>query len=322
MAKIIVRVIALLAVIALLTVLIPSSVPLVVAEGKEGYPVYSPVTLTAQDVTPIPYGAETPYAPHADAYLPDDMGYLDPSLSVRIETMRDYNTTIMLAWIQIADPTQLRATLYRPYPSKSTAYVDVIAKREQAVLAINGDWFTHRKEGYIVRNGEEPYREYFGRNIEMFDLLVIDENADFHIIRSYNEEKVNDFRENSGHQIIQCYAFGPGLVVDGEMADPGDLTKLGLCAPGKRTQRIAFCQMDTLSYLIVATEGPENEDSTGLTMEEFAQLCADLGVKQAYNFDGGSSSCIVLDNHKINSLSTHKKRVTGDILYFITAVPE
>ena len=94
------------------------------------------------------------------------------------------------------------------------------------------------------------------------------------------------------------------------------------CAPEKRAQRIAFCQMDALSYLIVATEGPENAGSVGLTLDEFSQLCFDLGVKQAYNFDGGSSSSVILDYKKVNSLSTGKKRTVNDILYFVTALPE
>ena len=79
--------------------------------------------------------------------------------------------------------------------------------------------------------------------------------------------------------------------------------------------------MGPLSYLIIATEGPENKGSTGLTIPEFAQLCADLGVQQAFNLDGGSSATVVLNNEKINSLSTGKVRSIGDIVYFITAVP-
>lgn len=80
--------------------------------------------------------------------------------------------------------------------------------------------------------------------------------------------------------------------------------------------------MDHLSYLIVATEGPENKGSTGLTMAEFAQLLYDLGAKNAYNLDGGSSSSVVLNYKKINSLSTGKIRAIGDILYFATAETE
>ena len=45
----------------------------------------------------------------------------------------------------------------------------------------------------------------------------------------------------------------------------------------------------------------------------------DLGVKQAYNLDGGSSTWLVLNNDKINHKS---KRGIADIIYFATAVPE
>ena len=86
-------------------------------------------------------------------------------------------------------------------------------------------------------------------------------------------------------------------------------------------QRLAFCQVDKLSYLIVATEGPENKGSVGLTIPQFAQLCGELGVQQAFNLDGGSSSSVILDNKKINSVSTGKIRSIGGVMYFVTADP-
>lgn len=326
MSKTIVRVIALLILLLLLALCVPASTPLAIAEDSEAYPAYEPLTLTAGEVEAIPYDAETPYAPHKDAYLPDGAGYLDPSISVRIETMRAYDTTIMLVWVQIAHPSQLRAELYRPYPSKKTEVANRIAQRVNAVIAMNGDFFMDRKEGYIVRNadsykGEPYYRSGFGINNDVIDVLIIDENADLHVIRSYTKAKIEEFLA-TGHQIIHSYSFGPGLVVDGEMSPQSDLLKLHLCNPDGLTQRIALCQMDELSYLIVATEGPENEGSKGLTMPQFAQLCYDLGAKTAYNLDGGSSSCVAFRGKKINSLSTHKNRAVGDIIYFVTAVPE
>ncbi len=334
MGKTMIRILAVALLLALLTVLVPSATPLAIGEEAAAYPAYAPVTLTAE-VPAIPYDQDTPYAPHADAFVPFDpavphapqnekyfpaySGYQDGSISVRVEYTYAYDTTIQLTWVQIAHPSQLRAATCRPYPSKSVAYAQVIAERVNAVLAINGDWFMHRKEGYITRNGEAPYRQYFGRNIELFDVLIIDENADFHIIRSYSEEKINDFIANSGHQIIHSYTFGPALVVDGVRNTEYLMTE---CAPERQTQRIAICQVAPLSYLIIATEGPENKGSKGLTLEQFSQFCLDMGVQQAYNLDGGSSSSVILGNKKINSLSTGKKRTVGDILYFVTGLPE
>ncbi len=312
MKKTLLRAIALLLLIIALIVLVPSATPVAIGEEEvTEYPLYSPVTLEAENVQPIDWEADTPYLPHEGGYLPGDEGYLDPSLSVRIEYMRAYDTTIQLTWVQIADPTQLRAELCKPYPSKSTARADVLARRVNAVLAINGDYFMHRKEGFIARNGKVLRTNYN----KLFDTLIIDDQGDFTILPSATKEDVESFEGT----IIQALTFGPGLVIDGVKTTEFPLK---ISAPQKETQRIAIAQMDKLSYLIVATEGPENKGSDGLTMAEFAQLLFDLGAKNAYNLDGGSSSTVVLDNRKINSLSTHKIRAIGDILYFVTAVPD
>ena len=334
LGKTIIRILAVAVLLTLLAVLVPSATPLAIGEEAVEYPAYNPVTLTAQ-VEPIPFLENTPYAPHKSAYVPFDpsmpfspqdkkyypayVGYHDASLDVRVEYTRAYDTTIQLVWVQIAHPSQMRAALCRPYPSKSAAHAAAIAKRVNAVLAINGDYFTYRKEGYITRNGKAPYRQYFGRHIELFDVLIIDENADLHIIPSYSEEEINDFLTNSGHQIIHSYTFGPGLVIDGVRQTEYPLDSY---AAEMDTQRLVLCQMAPLSYLIIATEGPENKGSTGLTMEEISQFCLDMGAQQAYNLDGGSSASVILGNQKINSLSTGKTRSVGDILYFVTGIPE
>lgn len=316
MGKTLIRALAVILLLALLVVLVPSATPLAIGETlSDEIPAYSPVTLTAE-VEPLDYLSDAPYAPDPAAYLPEDGGYLDGSISVRVETMRAYDTTIQLTWVQVADASQLRTASYKKYPSKSLARAATIAKREKAVVAINGDYFVHRKEGYIVRNGEVLRQNY----TDLYHSLIIDKSGDFTIFPTNSEEAISSF----DGEIMQLMVFGPALVIDGvqqtdfEAKGPGILKE---CTPQKETQRLAICQMDTLSYLIIATEGPENKDSDGLTMAEFAQLCASLEVKQAFNLDGGSSSTVVLNDKKINSLSTGKVRSIGDILYFVTAVP-
>ena len=311
MGKTILRVVALVLMLALLALMTPSFTPLAIAEEFTAYPTYTPVTLPLTDVPAIDYQAEAPYAPHEAGYLPDEAGYEDDSLSIRIEEFRAYDTTCLATWIQVASPTQMRAELNKPYPSKSTARASVIAKRVNAVLAINGDYFVYHNQGFIVRNGE-VLREKFN---EDYDTLIIDAQGDFTIIPSTTEEEVRAFDGN----IVQAFTFGPGLVIDGVKTTEFPLKAN---APNKETQRIAIAQMGPLSYLVVTTEGPENPGSTGLTLPEFAQLLYDLGAQNAYNLDGGSSSSLILNNKKINSLSTGKIRAVGDILYFISACPE
>ena len=290
-----------------LLILVPGAVPDAAAE--DALPVYTPVTLKATDVTPIPYDEKTPYAPHEDAFLPDEGGYLDDTISVRVETFRAYETNCWCAWIQIADASQLRTELAKPYPSKSTSWADNISRKVKAVLAINGDYFIDRKEGLIVRNGKELRSKYY----DGFDALVIDTDGDFHILTGSTEES---FRPYAG-RIAHAFCFGPGLVIDGKQ-----ITEFPskMMTPQNKTQRIAFCQMDHLSYLVIATEGPEQRNSEGLTMREFSDLIMQFKPQNAYNLDGGSSTWLVLNHQKLNART--KKRTIADIIYFVTAMPE
>lgn len=316
MMKTLIRVLVVLALLVLLVLLVPSATPLALSEEARPYPTYVPVELEATGVEPISYEEKVPYAPIKENYLPDKAGYLDPTISVRVEYTRAYDTTIQLTWVQIADASQLRAKLANPYPSKSWVRPDVIAKRVSAVLAINDDWFMNRNVGYIVRNGE-LLRD---NPDEGYDVLIIDSDGDFHIIQKPTREKIDSFAGD----VIHALSFGPALVVDGVEqtefeSNKGDV--LHEIASKKVAQRLAFCQVDKLSYLIIATEGPENKGSVGLTIPQFAEFCGDMGVQQAFNLDGGSSSSVVLNYKKINSLSTGKIRSIGGMLYFVTADP-
>ena len=117
--------------------------------------------------------------------------------------------------------------------------------------------------------------------------------------------------------MINSFSFGPALVVDGKVVEGGFLDDV---AYDKPAQRMVVAQSGPLSYVCVATEGPENPGSVGLTIPQMAEFMGTLDVQSAYNLDGGSSSTMVLNNEKINALSTHKVRSICDILYFATLV--
>ena len=262
---------------------------------------------------PIPWEAEeAPYAPHEECYLPDQAGYKDDSLDIRIETFRRDDTLVWAVYVRLSDPSQLRTGLAGPYPSKKTQRVSDMAQRFNAVLAINGDYFSHHSQGIVVRNGvllrERPHK---GR-----DTLIIDDKGDFTII-SPTTQKAWDAYEG---QVIHAFCFGPGLVINGQA-----LTSLKSVSidngKGKKTQRIAIGQTGPLEYLILACEGPEQTGSVGMDLLQMAALCKEMGCINAYNLDGGSSTSIVLQGKKINGLSSGKIRLVGDCIYFATLVP-
>ena len=286
--------------------LMPSSVP--VAGAQDALPAYHPVTLPAASVEPIPPEARTPYAPNPLKFLPDNQGYSDSTISVRVENFIVGTTRVFLTWITIADPSQLRTASYKGFLSKADVNASSLANREKSVLAINGDYCAAGSNGVIIRNG----KQYRSAASPIFDSLVIDDRGDFHILQAPTPNHLN----NIDRTVMQSFCFGPGLVIDGHLVTDfkPELTR-SIYLNGK-AQRCVFCQMDELSYLVITAEGPEQSKDGGFTIPEIAKLAYSLGAKQAYNLDGGSSTWLILGDRRVNGA---KYRPIADIIYFVSA---
>lgn len=267
----------------------------------------------AAPLAPLPWSADpAPYAPHPDGYLPDQAGYRDDSLDIRIRTFRRDDTLVWAAEVHLADASQFRTGLAGRYPGKKTLRVSDMAKRFQAVLAINGDYFNYHSQGIVVRNGKTLRNApHPGR-----DTLIVDDQGDFTILSPTTKEAWNAFDGT----VMHAFCFGPGLVIDGVALTDLDTVAVD-SGKDKKTQRMAISQTGPLSYLILVCEGPEQDDSVGFDLLQMAALCKEMGCINAYNLDGGSSATLVLDNQKINGLSSGKIRLVGDCIYFATLVP-
>lgn len=272
---------------------------------------------------PIPWDTEvSPNLPDPDCFLPDNAGYHDDSLDISIEMTRDYDTDIMIMHVTLTDVSQFRTATAAKYPSKNTVAVKRMTKKVNAVAGVSSDYFNYHDDAVVVRNGvvlrDRFKAENPGSRAGRFrDLLVVDKNGDLHIFVSPSDEA---WRAYDQEQALHVFCYGPGLVVDGEMLTDIDGVRLS-CGKNKRTQRMAIAQTGPLTYDFIATEGPENKGSKGLTLAMMAEFCAGRGYQNCYNLDGGSSETIVLNNRKINSLSSGKERNVGDCIWFATLVP-
>ena len=299
MMKSVLRLIAVLLMLASLLVLIPSGAIVAQAEILE-------------------YGLEVTKGlePQADGYL-SDWEYEDPSISVKIETGRIYDTNYMVAHVKLANATQMRSTMAGSYYSPSTASPITMAKRANAVLAINGDYFSARNGvGYTARMG----KEYRNRCNGTYDVLVIDDQGDLHILKAPTKEDVEILKTAlaaEGKSVMNGYTFGPGLVINGER-QTGFVNMDN--AADKAAQRMCLAQIGPLEYLCIASEGPEDKGSVGLNLEQFSELVASFeGVQNAYNLDGGSSTTMYFRGDKVNSPNNPKRRHLNDIIYFASA---
>ena len=142
---------------------------------------------------PIDLSPGTPYT--AEYQQGDYEIYEDPTIRAErfryVSGRREFSCTIYYSIITIGDASQLRT-----YPANGTDFAKTrkessawMAKQVNAVVAINGDYppmFTGTpKVSYVLRQGK-VYRETVD---EKLDLLLIDEDGDFHVIRREEDRR-------------------------------------------------------------------------------------------------------------------------------------
>ncbi|MFH1512067.1 MAG: phosphodiester glycosidase family protein [Bacillota bacterium] len=269
------------------------------------------VILPVNSVSYLPLDREEPgRVPVEENFT--ETSYSDETIIVELTEVRQYDSTFHVAYVKIATPTQLRTAVAGKLGSSRTLKPTVFSKSMNAVLLINGDYYIDKKAGYIVRQGE-TYRQATSDNM---DLLLIDENADFHIIgRGKSNQKVAVATYLQEHEIINGFFFGPALVVDAEQQEIPENYQFN---PYGDEPRAAIGQLAPLTYVLVTVDG-RIANNNGITVEELAAFMHELGCEQAYALDGGNSSALVF-HHQLVSVKDVNERDVSDVIYFASAI--
>ena len=256
--------------------------------------------------------------PVKTAFRKDLMVYEDPSIRVergRVENKDTrFNCTYDYALITIADASQLRTVSAGGFDTVYRAKAHTMARRVNAVLALNGDFYGARYDGYVLRQGK-LYRDNALPNA---DILLIDEDGDFHIVLAKDNSPELDKTVWNGKKIINGFAFGPALVVD-DQSVLDESSSPEMSAPESRGMRICIAQTGHLQYLVVYCK------AVGCNMQEMVELVQEVAgnvagghVIAAYNLDGGDSAQLVFLGQLINKSEKSARQVT-DIIYFASA---
>ena len=235
--------------------------------------------------------------------------YQDPTLHVVIGEGRKDNCDYWYARVKIGHASQLRTAAASGFNTEFTTKGVYMARRQNAVLAIDGDYFSYYPYGIVLRQGV-LYRDKLRKER---DVLAIDEDGDFHIFFVPDKGEVPEYY--NGKKIINAFHFGPALVVDGEI---GSLDASYWLAPELKRQRMAIAQTGPLEYLAVCCAGPMR-GSEGMDLLQFAQLTKELGAVTAYNLDGGDSTMLIFNGQKVNDKDNQNTRPISDIIYFASA---
>lgn len=237
-----------------------------------------------------------------------DSSYEDDNIKINITTKRVNDTTVYVADIQLSSADYLKTALAQStYGTNVTEKTSSMAENNNAIFAINGDYYGANSTGYVIKNGN-LYRDT-ERDSDYEDLIMYKDGSFSTISESdTTAQKLLD----SG--VVNTFIFGPTLVKDGEIAVSTSDEVGRAMADNPRT---AIGVIDDLHYVVVVSDG-RTDESSGLTLYELAEVMKDNGATMAYNLDGGGSSTMYFNGQVVNKPTTSgsiSERAVSDIVY-------
>ncbi len=174
---------------------------------------------------------------------PKDSAITPAKPQIEISTCRVNDTNVYVADILLPSVESLKSAFAQDtYGRKITATTSDTATENDALLAINGDFYGARERGYVIRNGV-LYRD-------------TPSNADVLCIYTDGRMEIVDPQEKSAQELLdngawQVFSFGPGLLEDGEiLVDTNDEVGMAMAS----NPRTAIGK--TTTFLWYRTEGP------------------------------------------------------------------
>ena len=239
-----------------------------------------------------------------------DTSYSDGNISVTLTEKTVNETQVYVADITLSSSDYLKTALAQnSYGTNVTAKTSVTAAENNAILAVNGDYYGANSSGYVIRNGI-VYRDSVREDASNGDLAIYKDGS-FKII--YEDQVSADQLVQDG--VVNLLAFGPSLVENGEISVDTN-TEVGQAMSSN--PRTAIGIIGENHYIIVVSDGRTSE-SKGLSLYQMAEVMKSYGVKTAYNLDGGGSSTLYFNGQVINKPTTGgskiSERAVSDIVY-------
>ena len=242
----------------------------------------------------------------ASSSYSDENTYTTDNYSITLTEYYQYNTRIYVADVTLTSAEYLKTAFADDtYGKNITEKTSTIAQANNAVLAINGDCYGVQESGYVIRNGI-VYRD----TAKDADVMCIYTDGTMEIV--YDCDCTAYELVDNG--VWQAFTFGPALLDDGNIT-VGENDEVGKAKASN--PRTAIGVIDANHFVFVVSDGRTSE-SAGLSLYELATFMQSLGVKTAYNLDGGGSSTMYFNGSVVNNPTTGgsiKERGVSDIVY-------
>ena len=237
-----------------------------------------------------------------------DTNYKTDDTSITLSTYREYDTNIYVAEVEFSKNAQIEtAFAQNSYGKNVTATTSSMAESSAAILAINGDYYGARDNGYVIRDGI-IYRSIAKADQE--DLVIYKDGS----MKIINESEVSA-QELVDEGAVTVLSFGPALVENGKVSVSQN-DEVGKAMASNPRTAIAITKDN--HYLFIVSDG-RTDESEGLSLYELATFAASLGAKTVYNLDGGGSSTMYFNGNVVNNPTTNgwdiSERGVSDIVY-------
>jgi exopolysaccharide biosynthesis protein len=244
-----------------------------------------------------------------------DTSYVSDDSQITISTVvtgsGDSTVTYYVADVVLGDATELRSAFAdNSFGENIVQNTSEIAVANDAVFAINGDYYGFRDSGIVIRNGvvfrDQGARQglafYRDGTVEVYD------------------ETTTTAADLVANDVWNTLSFGPALVENGAVLDGIDDvevdTNFGNHSIQGEQPRTAVGIISANHLVFVVVDGRSPGYSAGVTMTGLAEIMRDLGATTAYNLDGGGSSTMYFGGELVNDpLGKGEERGTSDILY-------
>lgn len=228
----------------------------------------------------------------------------------------DDTVTYYVADVRLTDATTLRSAFANDsFGENIVETTSRTAQDNDAIFAVNGDYYGFRDTGIVIRNGV-VYRDEGAR-----EGLAFSRDGS---VKVY-DETTTTAAALVADGVWNTLSFGPAIVEDGRTVDGIENvevdTNIGNHSIQGEQPRTAVGVIDDDHLVFVVVDGRSPGYSAGVTLGGLAEIMEGLGATTAYNLDGGGSSTMYFNGSVVNDpLGTGDERGTSDILYIADPV--
>ena len=205
-------------------------------------------------------------------------------------------------WIGSIDCFRSGLAVTPPRFHMSASLTDM-AERENAVVAVNGDFCSYSFGGIAVRNGVVINRR--SGDVDMC-ALYRDGVMETMIARDF------DYNGAIERDVWQVWTFGPALLNEDGTPRQIPYTSLPTEYLLGRNPRTAIGYFEPGHYCFLVADGRQPGYSVGMTLDELSRILSDLGCMAGFNLDGGGSSMMVYRNELISQIYSNVPRNLSD----------